>query len=166
MLSHYRKSLVFSYENLDNAKVTYEKLVARIAKLEKDGEVDMAKFDELKKLFTDAMDNDINTSLAVTALYDVLKADTNDATKRALIADFDKVLSLDLLENADKEVKEEEPATDGDDELAATINEAIAKRAQAKKEKNFAEADRIRDELKAMGIVLVDTAQGTTWKKN
>ncbi len=164
LLSHYRKSLVFSYENLDNAKVTYEKLVARIAKLEKSGEVDAKKFDELKKLFVDAMDNDINTSLAITALYDVLKSDTNDATKRALIADFDKVLSLDLLENAEKSGKEESAGED--DELAATVNEAIAKRAQAKKDKNFAEADRIRDELKAMGIVLVDTAQGTTWKKS
>ena len=163
LLSHYRKSLVFSYENLDNAKVTYEKLVARIAKLEKSGDVDAAKFDELKKIFTEAMDNDINTSLAVTALYDVLKSDANDATKRALIADFDKVLSLNLLENAEKAGKDEEG--EGDDELAATVNEAIAKRAQAKKDKNFAEADRIRDELKAMGIVLVDTAQGTTWKK-
>ena len=164
LLSHYRKSLVFSYENLDNAKVTYEKLVARIAKLDKNGEVDSAKFDELKKLFTEAMDNDINTSLAVTALYDVLKSDANDATKRALIADFDKVLSLDLLENAEKLGKQDE-ADAGDDELSAKVNEAIAQRAQAKKDKNFAEADRIRDELKAMGIVLVDTAQGTTWKK-
>ena len=164
LLSHYRKSLVFSYENLDNAKVTYEKLVARIAKLDKNGEVDSAKFDELKKLFTEAMDNDINTSLAVTALYDVLKSDANDATKRALIADFDKVLSLDLLENAEKLGKQDE-ADGGDDELSVKVNEAIAQRAQAKKDKNFAEADRIRDELKAMGIVLVDTAQGTTWKK-
>ena len=164
LLSHYRKSLVFSYENLDNAKVTYEKLVARIAKLDKNGEVDSAKFDELKKLFTEAMDYDINTSLAVTALYDVLKSDANDATKRALIADFDKVLSLDLLENAEKLGKQDE-ADAGDDELSAKVNEAIAQRAQAKKDKNFAEADRIRDELKAMGIVLVDTAQGTTWKK-
>ena len=102
LLSHYRKSLVFSYENLDNAKVAYEKLVARIAKLSKDGEVDTAKFDELKKIFTDAMDNDINTSLAITALYDVLKSDANDATKRALINDFDRVLSLDLLKAADE----------------------------------------------------------------
>ncbi len=164
LLSHYRKSLVFSYENLDNAKVTYEKLVARIAKLEKTGEADAKKFDELKKLFVDAMDNDINTSLAITALYDVLKSDANDATKRALIADFDKVLSLDLLVNAEKIGKEE--IAGEDDELAAAVNEAIAKRAQAKKDKNFAEADRIRDELKAMGIVLVDTAQGTTWKRS
>ena len=161
--SHYRRSLVFSYENLDNAKVAFEKLTARIAKLKKGGEVDKEKFDELKKIFTDAMDNDINTALAVTAVYDVLKADTNDATKLALIEDFDRVLSLDLIENANKE-QQDSPADDNS-ELAATVEAAIAKRAEAKKAKNYAEADRIRDELKAMGIVIEDTAQGVKWKK-
>ncbi|MBE6622943.1 MAG: cysteine--tRNA ligase [Ruminococcaceae bacterium] len=160
--SHYRKSLVFSYENLDNAKVAYEKLLARIAKLSKDGEVDSAKFEELKKIFTDAMDNDINTSLAITALYDVLKSDANDATKRALIADFDKVLSLDLIEGADNLGKNDEGA---DDELTAIVNEAIARRAEAKKAKDFATADKIRDELKEMGIMIKDTAQGVVWEK-
>ncbi len=161
--SHYRKSLVFSYENLDNAKVAYDKLIARIAKLEKGGDVDTAKFNELKKIFTDAMDNDINTALAVTAIYDVLKADTNDATKLALIEDFDKVLSLDLIKNA---CATQAPEANGaDDELAATVEAAIAKRAEAKKAKNYAEADRIRDELKAMGIVIEDTSQGVKWKK-
>ncbi len=165
LLSHYRKSLVFSYENLDNAKVSYEKLVARIAKLDKNGNIDNAKFDELKKLFTEAMDNDINTSLAITALYDVLKSDANDATKLALIADFDKVLSLDLIAEAEKLSKNEESENGEDDEFAAKINEALEKRAQAKKEKDFAEADRIRDELSAMGIAIIDTPQGAKWKR-
>ena len=158
--SHYRKSLVFSYENLDNAKVTYEKLIARIAKLSKDSDVETEKFNELKKIFTDAMDNDINTSLAITAVYDVLKSDANDATKRALIEDFDKVLSLDLIKNADKS----DDASSASEEDSAIL-EAIAKRAQAKKDKNYAEADRIRDELKAAGIIIEDTAQGTKWKR-
>ena len=91
MQSHYRKNLVFSYENLDNAKIAYGKLIAKIATLKEDGEVDAEAFAALKTRFTDAMDNDLLTSLAVTALYDVLKAKTNDATKLALIADFDRV---------------------------------------------------------------------------
>ena len=161
--SHYRKSLVFTYENLDNAVTAWEKLLAKIAKLDKKGEVDTAKFEELKRDFVEAMDNDLNTSLGVTALYNVLKADTNDATKLALIADFDKVLSLDLIEEAKKLNKDEEPAEN--DEFAVRIEELIAQRAAAKKEKNFAEADRIRDELKTSGIILVDTAEGTKWKR-
>ena len=98
--SHYRKSLVFSYENLDNMAIAYNKLIAKIATL-KDGEpVDEAAFAEQKAGFVKALDNDLNTSLAVTALYDALKANTNDATKLALIREYDQVLCLNLLENA------------------------------------------------------------------
>ena len=170
MQSHYRKSLVFSYENLDNAAVAYEKLVNRIAALKPaEGEVmDQAAFDAGKAKFVEALDNDLNTSLAVTALYDVLKAKTNDLTKRALIADFEQVLSLNLLEAAEKKQKETQAAVAApaaDDAEAAYIQEQIEARKAAKKAKNCAEADRIRDELAAKGIVLVDTAQGTTWTR-
>ena len=161
--SHYRKSLVFTYENLDNAALAYDKLVAKIAALKpEDGEkVDESRFAELKKLFTDALDNDVNTSLAITALYDVLKADTNAATKLALIEDFDKVLTLDLIAHAEK-VKNTNSAADSD--LAAEVEKLIAERAAAKKAKNFAEADRIRNYLAGKGVILVDSREGTTWK--
>ena len=173
--SHYRRSLVFSYENLDNAVVSFGKLLARIAQLtpDKDEQVDEAALDELKAKFRAALDNDLNTSLAITALYDVLKAKTNAATKRAAIADFDTVLALDLLATADKLAKEkaEEAAKASvrvysDDPEIRSIEEAIDARAAAKKAKNFAEADRIREELLAKGIVLTDTREGTTWSKN
>ena len=98
--SHYRKSLVFTWENLDNATVAYNKLLTRIAALKDEGEVDQAAFDEYKAKFTAAMDNDLNTSMAVTVLYDVLKAKTNDKTKLALLDSFDTVLGLKLLEKA------------------------------------------------------------------
>ncbi len=163
--SHYRKSLVFSYENLDNAATAYSKLVARIAALTPAaGEtVDTAAFDSLKAGFVAALDNDLNTSLAVTALYDVLKADTGAATKLALIEDFDRVLSLGLIAAADK-LREAPEARSDDDPRAASIMERIAARAAAKKAKNYAEADRIRAELAAEGVTLVDTPQGTTYK--
>ncbi len=171
--SHYRKSLVFSYENLDNAAISYKKLVARIVPLLKDTDktVDAEALAALKKRFTDALDNDLNTSLAVTALYDVLKAQCNAATKLAAIADFDTVLQLDLIAAAQRVIDEEEKARAekeaalAADPVARAIEERIAARAAAKKAKNFAEADRIRDELAAEGIVLIDTAAGTTWKK-
>ncbi len=155
--SHYRKSLVFSYENLDNAAGAFSKLRSRVAALKDDGAVDEAKFAEYKARFVEALDNDLNTSLAVTALYDVLKADTTDATKKALIADFDRVLSLDLTK-AQLE-KDDAPAIDS--ELEAYIKEQIELRAAAKKAKNYAEADRIRAELLEKGVTLTDTAQGT-----
>ena len=159
--SHYRKSLVFSYENLDNAQQTYNKLIARIAALTEEGDVDQAAFDALKAKFKEALDNDLNTSLAITALYDVLKADTNDATKRALIGSFDEVLGLSLLEKAAAANAQQDAPVEGAEEIEAMI----AARTEAKKAKNWAEADRIRDELKAMGIILEDTPQGVKWKK-
>ena len=160
--SHYRRNLVFSWENLDNAAATYQKLVAKIATLENKGEVDEAAFATLKQRFETALNGDLNTSLAVTAVYDVLKAKTNDATKLAALADFDYVLGLNLIEAAQKyrdaqpkEVYETDPVIDA----------LVAARAKAKKAKNWAEADRIRDELKAQGIEIIDTPQGAKWKR-
>ncbi len=160
--SHYRKALTFSWENLDNARATYEKLIGRVAALGTEGTVDEAAAESYRAKFREALDNDLNTSLAVTALYDVLKAETNDATKRALIASFDEVLGLELLDHAAVQLeKEAAPAGEDSEEIEALI----AQRAQAKAAKNWPEADRIRDELKARGIELVDTKEGTTWKR-
>ena len=161
--SHYRRNLVFSWENLDNAVAAYEKLVARIAALKNDGDVDSAAFDAMKSRFVGALNGDLNTSVAVTALYDVLKAKTNDATKLAAINDFDQVLSLNLLKAAEvlREKEAQEAAASADPEIDALV----AERTEAKKAKNWAEADRIRDELKAMGIEIIDTPQGAKWRK-
>jgi cysteinyl-tRNA synthetase len=163
--SHYRRNLVFSWDNLENAKTAYGKLVARIAALspKANESVDSTSFDEGKKRFTDALDNDLNTSLAITALYDVFKLQTNDATKLAAIADFDTVLSLNLLQAAEvlRKKEAEEAAASADPE----IDGLVAARTEAKKAKNWAEAGRIRDELKARGIEIIDTPQGTKWRK-
>ena len=161
--SHYRRNLVFSWENLDNAAVTYEKLVARIAALKPEGSVDEEAFRQLKQRFVGALNGDLNTSVAVTSVYDVLKAKCSDATKLALIQDFDQVLSLNLLQAAQtlREKQAAEAAAQADPEIDALV----AARTAAKKEKNFAEADRIRDELKARGIEIIDTPQGTKWRK-
>ena len=161
--SHYRKNLVFTWENLDNAVVAYNKLVSKIASMKDDGAVDQEAFAKLKERFVGALNADLNTSVAVTAVYDVLKAKTNDATKLAALADFDQVLSLNLMSAAEALLKKEaeEAAASADPEIDALV----AARTAAKKAKNFAEADRIRDELKAMGIEIIDTAQGTKWRK-
>ena len=172
--SHYRKALVFTWENLDNAVAAYNKLIARIAALKPEGEVEQAVFDEYKAKFIQTMGNDLNTSMGVTAIFDVLKAKTNDATKLALIGDFDQVLSLSLLEKAAK-VREEQAkaktAQAAGREYTVTgegdpaIDALVMQRYEAKKAKNFAEADRIRDELKAQGIEIIDTKGGASWKR-
>ena len=161
--SHYRKSLVFSYENLDNATVAFEKLIAKIAtlKFDPDEPIIDADFKALDGAFREALDNDLNTSLAVTALYDVLKAKTNNATKLALIAEFDKVLSLDLIGHAEalkKAEAEAAPAT-ADGITAEEIEALIVERKDAKKAKNFARADDIRQYLSSKGVTLIDTRE-------
>ena len=161
--SHYRRNLVFSWENLDNAAGAYDKLIAKIAALKDEGQVDMAAFGQLKEKFVGALNGDLNTSLAVTALYDVLKAKTNDATKLYALKDFDQVLSLNLLAAAQALQKKqaEEAAASADPEIDALV----AARTEAKKAKNFGEADRIRDRLKEMGVEIIDTPQGAKWRK-
>lgn len=148
--SHYRKSLVFSYENLDNAAAAYNKLVAKVSALDpNDGEIDKEIFDEYKAKFCQALDADLNTSLGITALYDVLKAKTNGATKYSLINDFDCVLSLNICVASQKlkSCESVESVSDADNELIREIEELILQRTNAKKNKDYKEADRIREYL-------------------
>ena len=164
--SHYRKPLEFSYEVMDNVAAAYNKLVKRIASLKNEGEVDQTSFDQWRTKFEDAIVNDMNTSMGITVIYDMLKADINDKTKLALIESFDYVLSLDLI-NAAKALAEDGDngqASGVDAELEAYILAMIEERKAAKKEKNFARADEIRNELLEKGIALEDTREGVKWK--
>ena len=173
--SHYRKSLVFSWENLDNAAGTYKKLIAKIAALKPSDEpIDEAAVAALRERFNKALGNDLNTSLAVTALYDVLKYQTNDATKLFVLDDFDKVLSLDLLKKAAEQRKllESEKAKAGTYNILSETGEQdeavtalIQARYEAKKAKDFAEADRIRDALKEQGVEVTDIPGGAKWRR-
>ncbi len=163
MGSHYRKGLVFTWENLDNAAIAYNKLLTRIAALKDEGEVDEAVKAEFRQNFLQKVGGDLNTSMAVTALYDVLKAKTTDATKLAILDDFDRVLSLDLLKKAEE--MRTAPAAQPAGEVDPAIDALVSARTAAKQAKNWAEADRIRDELKAQGIEIIDTPQGAQWKR-
>ena len=143
--------------------MAYQKLIARIATLKDGGDVEEAALQEMKTRFLNALNGDLNTSVAVTALYDVLKAKASDATKLAAISDFDQVLSLNLLKAA--ETLRQKEAAEAAASADPVVDALVQARIDAKKAKNFAEADRIRDELKAMGIEIIDTPQGTKWRK-
>lgn len=160
--SHYRKPLTFSYEQLDNSKAAYEKLVKKIAN-QSGGDVDDKKVTEYKQKFIDKVGMDLNTSSGLTVLYDALKEDVSGATKRTIIAELDKVLSLGLIAAADKlNEKHEVPVVSAEDRW---IVDLINERAAAKKNKDYARADAIRAELAEKGITLVDTKDGTTFNK-
>ena len=157
MQSHYRKTLVFSWENLKNAQIAYDKLIAKIKTLldTKDA-LDESKKTELLGSFTAAMDNDLNTAQAITVLYDILKADTTAATKLACIESIDKVLSLNLIENAKALGADAEAA-----EIPAEVLALVEQRKEARKAKDFAQADALRDQITALGWQIRETRQGT-----
>ena len=159
--SHYRKPLEFSYEVLDNMTAAYNKLVKRISELKAEGGIDKTAFAEYKEQFEEALCNDLNSSMALTVIYDLLKADITDETKLALVKDFDYVLSLNLIEAAEN-LKNESSNVDA--ELESFILEKIEERAQAKKAKDFAKADAIRDELLTKGVAIKDTREGVKWE--
>ncbi len=162
--SHYRKSLVFSWENLDNAKLAYSKLIEKIAPLTADasGDTDKAEFDRLMQSFREAMDNDLNTAMGITVLYDILKSGANSATKLALLDEFDKVLGLDLIANAKKYAEESANASS---DIPEEVMALVEQRQAARKEKNFALADEIRDKITALGYEVKETRQGTEINK-
>ncbi len=159
--SHYRKPLEFSYEVLDNMSAAYDKLVKKIGTLDRNGTVEQAKFDEYRAKFEAALCDDLNSSMAITVLYDMLKDDISDATKYALAESFDEVLSLNLT----TAYAAKETGNGVDAELESYVLAKIEERKAAKKEKDFAKADAIRNELLEKGIVLEDTREGVKWKK-
>lgn len=152
--SHYRKQLTFSYSSLDGAENAYKKLKNKVLSLSKDGEVETSVFNEYKNKFVSFLEDDINTANAISVIYDVLKAETNDLTKYELIKDFDRVLGLEL-------TTETNNTSEVDTEF---INSKIEERNEAKKNKNYELADQIRNELLEMGIILKDTREGTTFE--
>lgn len=153
--SYYHSALTFSFDILDGASREYQKLRNKTLSLKKDGTVDEDSLKYYDDKFKEALSNDLNTSMAITILYEMLKSDLNDATKRALVEKFDEVLSIDLLV---------EENTSVDLELKNYIEEMIEKRCQYKKDKNFEEADKIREELKSKGVLIKDTREGTVFE--
>ena len=152
--SYYHSQLTFTYEILDGAQNAYFKLKNRVSKLRHD-EIDEVKKNEYIEKFKETIEDDLNTSNMITLVYDVLKDDISDGTKYAIIAEFDKVLSLDLTIMEEKEV---------DKDLEKLVLEKIEERKEAKKNKDFALADKIRDELLEKGIKLIDTREGTSYE--
>lgn len=152
LLSHYRKQLTFSLESLSGAENAYKKLKAKVLNLKNDGDVNNEVFEKYATEFKECLSDDLNTANAITLIYEVLKSDTNDSTKKSIIENFDTVLSLDLTESIEKNIDE------------AYILEMIEKRNIAKNNKDFATADTIRNELLNKGIVLKDTREGTTYE--
>ena len=153
--SHYQNQLVFTYESLDGTENAYNKLISKIKSIEPDdSQINEEDFDKYNNRFKNALADNLNTSNAITVLYDVIKSNINNNTKLSLISSFDKVLSLDLL-------KEDNAI---DNKLQTYIEKMIEKRNIAKSNKDFSLADSIRNELLEKGIIIKDTREGTIYE--
>lgn len=152
--SYYHKQVNFTFDGLDQAQNAYLKLINKVSNIKEEGLFSDDDFNKYDEKFKEFLSNDLNTSNALTLLYDLIK-DTNVSsnTKLKLIKSWDSVLSLDLIK--EKNI---------DEELLNKINELIEKRNIAKENRDYALADQIRDELKNMNVVIKDTKEGTTFE--
>ena len=152
--SHYRKQLVFSYEALKQAQTTLNKLRNKIININSDGELEDELYNSYNQKFLEELSNDLNTANALTVLYELLKDEkVNGTTKLKLIEKYDEILSLNLIKK-----------NEIDSTLQDYIEKKIQERSEAKKNKDFALADQIRNELLEKNIIIKDTREGTTYE--
>ena len=159
---HYRSQLQFSWESLDSAKTARGNLVEKIRILLESGQkedVDTLGSAALKYVedFNSSISDDLNLPKALAVVWMLLKdKELTDSEKLSLILHFDNVLGLDLEETA---------ADNTESGVDQEVLDLIKDREEARKAKDFAKSDEIRDQLKNMGIEIKDTADGTKWKK-
>lgn len=173
MLSaHYRQQLNFSEDLLESAKASVERIYNAIGNLEnlidevcreemnEEEKAYLESLNKYKEKYIEKMDDDFNTADAITAIFDLIK-DTNTN----ITIDSSKELAqkaLELIRELGAPLGMFQKSTKGN--LEEEIEALIAKRQQARKDRDFTLADKIRDELKDRGIVLEDTPQGVRWK--
>lgn len=164
LLSHYRKPTDFSDSNIEEAKKNYDSIVKAVSKISSldDSFEDDSEVLEIKNKFLEAMDDDFNTSLAISYLYELVKIinTTSDENKLKNINNLfvnvvEPILGLSFKQNnSNQESKEDE-----------LIKYIIELRTKARNEKRFDLSDEIRDHLLKMGIILKDGREGTTYEK-
>ena len=174
MLSgHYRIQLNFSNDLLESAKASVERLYNAIGNLENlisevkneritDEEVKyLESLDNYRQRYIEKMDDDFNTADAISVLFDLIRDINSNVGINSSKELCEK--SLGLIRELGLPLGILQKTTKGN--LEAEVEALIAERQQARKDRNFALADKIRDELKARGIELLDTPQGVRWKK-
>ncbi len=159
LMSHYRKQLLFSYDIMDSTKNMYNKLVDKIKKLDKDDktQIDELMYQQFINQFKSALENDLTTSLAITTIYDVLKSNVNDHTKVLLLKEFDNVLGIGIREILEKNFEEKDETID---KIPEEVLNLATERNEAKKNKDFNLADKLREKIKELGYEIIDTKEG------
>ncbi|WP_455104421.1 cysteine--tRNA ligase [Peptostreptococcus sp.] len=175
LATQYRNPVNFSDTVLEQAKAGLERLTNARDNAEfilgnlddsglRDEEKDLAAgLDKYRDRFIEAMDDDLNTADAISVIFELAKfmnTNISDQSSKEFVQ-----LNLDIFNELTGVLNIANKSVEEDDTLSQKVEDLIAKRAQAKKEKNFALADQIRDELAAMGIAIEDTRQGVKWKR-
>lgn len=175
LATQYRNPVNFSDTVLEQAKAGLERLTNARNNAEfilgnlddsglRDEEKDLAAgLDKYRDRFIEAMDDDLNTADAISVIFELAKfmnTNISDQSSKEFVQ-----LNLDIFNELTGVLNIANKSVEEDDSLSQKVEDLIAKRAQAKKEKNFALADQIRDELAAMGIAIEDTRQGVKWKR-
>ncbi|EGD51263.1 cysteinyl-tRNA synthetase [Thermoanaerobacter ethanolicus JW 200] len=174
LMAHYRSPINFSLDLMEQANSAYERLLNAVANLKhlanvcKDGGLNeeekklMEKFEEYKKEFEEAMDDDFNTADAISVLFEMAKTSnanlSRNSSKKLVEYILDMFLKLSEVLGLSYRGVETEL---NDEEILALIEE----RQKARKEKNWKLADEIRDRLREKGIILEDTPEGVRWKR-
>ena len=158
--SHYRNKLNFTFDGVEAAQVSLN----RLRKGVKEHFVGtyictQDEIDNYLKEFEEAINDDLNVSKALSILWDVVRNENKSKSYYELILKFDSILSLDL--NIEKILeKEEENKKQEEDAMTPELANLIEQRKKAREEKNWAEADRIRDELTKLGVKVIDNKDG------
>ena len=152
-------------ERLTNARDNAEFILGNLADSSlRDEEKELATgLDKYRERFIEAMDDDLNTADAISVIFELAKfmnTNISDQSSKEFVQ-----LNLDIFNELTGVLNIANKSVEEDDSLSQKVEDLIVKRAQAKKEKNFALADQIRDELTAMGIAIEDTRQGVKWKR-
>ena len=164
--AHYRSQVAFSWEAMEGAKNARKALNQRISRILNENDVDTqivlsSQGDQILRSFTEAIEDDLASPRCLSELQVMLKnPELADNEKVSLIRTMDKVLGLRLIDSA-LALKQQKTEAG---EVNADIEALIQQRTDAKKQKNYALADKIRSELQEKGIILEDTPQGTIWK--
>lgn len=174
LASHYRSPLNYSQENLENGKSALTRLYTTLRGVTP-ADTDDSVCDDYNAAFHRAMDDDFNSPEAIAVLFELAREinrnrDTHPDRASVLAGCLQRLAAILGLLQADPETYLRESVASGDSASggmsAGDVEDLIARRISARAAKDWAEADRIRDELDAAGIILEDGSAGTTWRRN
>ena len=171
LTAHYRQSLNFTWESLQKAKESYERLLEKLAEIsETSGKIEARSGEMWKKKFKQALENDLNIPKALAVVWEMMRSDLDKSSKKGLLEQWDKVLGLGLSQSSKFKVKnywgkKSRVKIISEDKLSREIINKIDERELARQKEAWPAADEIRKEIEKLGWLIKDTPKGLFLKK-